>query len=995
MTLIRRSLVACTLILACTVSPVGAQFQYFGQNKITYERFEWKTYESPHFDIYYYETEEQFLEDIVSFAESAYLKLSKEFDHEIRWRIPMIVYKTHAEFEQTNIQMSEIPESTLAFAEPIQNRMVFPIDSPPDFLYALITHELTHIFEFSFFFEGSIGRIVRSSPPLWLMEGLASFMADDESSIDKMVIRDAVVNNVLPPIEALDFNPFFSYRFGHAVFDYIEQEHGKEGLRNFIFEYRKHLLTGNLTKAVEDTFGYDIGEFNRRFNRYLRLKYFPVLLEKKSPDEYGRRIGPRKYRDAFTFSPTLSPSGELVAALSAPKLELDLVVLHAEDGSLVKNVTKGWTNKYRYLIAEAFSGKNDVSWSPTNDHVAVFARKENKRILLIHDAVKGKIVKKIKLGDIVESSSPAYSPDGRKIAFEGNRGGVVDIFEYDLETGDIVNLTQDDQYDTNPRYSSDGTTLLYNRRIGPYWKVFSVDRTDPSRKTQITFGPSSDVQPSYSKDGKTIYFSSDRNDNKIYNIYALNLESGTIEQHTDVTGGCFSPVELGERGDEQQLLFTAYYQGAFSLYRMPLKEPEATIEAAEIGGAPVEPFEPPLQLTVDETKKTEYRQRWDLETPNVTVGLTNDGTFLTNSYLQFSDLLGNQRVQIFVQTISTFSNLRVTYLNYKRRTNWGASIFDYRDYFVDTAVVNSGNRDQTQRTTGGNFFVEYPFNRHYRVQGSVGLIDRSQDFLIQNNVPGTPTFGGLFVETVKQTFLTLDMAFVGDTTRYQEWGAFQGKRFNIGVLFAPNIGGDIEGDVLQYNMDFRAYKQLTRRSTLAWRLSGIYGDGDENVANAYSLGGLNQLRGYDFREFFGTRVAWSNLELRFPLVDQFTTPIIGLRGIRGFFFLDVGAAWFISDDWYDPDLRTFRIDPQTGDPIPFSAWDSENDRFQDARASYGMGLSFFFLGGLQFNFAWANRLPYTHYILDPVTCPGSACELVPVEGGDTGLQSEFYIIYDW
>ena len=128
MTLIRRSLIACALALVCAFSPVGAQFSYFGQNKITYEQFEWKTYESPHFDIYYYEAEEEFLEDIVSYAESAYLKLSKEFDHEIRWRIPMIVYKTHAEFEQTNIQLSEIAESTLAFAEPIPNRMVFPID---------------------------------------------------------------------------------------------------------------------------------------------------------------------------------------------------------------------------------------------------------------------------------------------------------------------------------------------------------------------------------------------------------------------------------------------------------------------------------------------------------------------------------------------------------------------------------------------------------------------------------------------------------------------------------------------------------------------------------------------------------------------------------------------------------------------------------------------------------------------------------------------------
>jgi len=988
MTWFRRRFFAPPLMLALFCSPAAAQ--YFGQNKIVYEQFKWKIYESPHFDIYYYDAEEQFLEEIVSLAESAYLTLSTEFDHELKERIPMVVYKTHAEFEQTNIQLSEIPESTLAFAEPVQNRMVFPIDSPPDFLYKLITHELTHIFEFSFFFEGNLGRILRSNPPLWLMEGLASFMAKDESSVDQMVIRDAVVNNILPPLQALDFNPFFAYRYGHAVFDYIEQEHGKEGLRNFIFEYRKHLLTGNIGKAIEDTFGYDVDEFNRRFNRYLRLKYFPVLLEKKSPDDYGRQIAARKFRDVFTFSPALSPSGELVAALSAPKGELDLVVMQAEDGSVVRNVTKGWTNKYRYLVAEGFAGKNDLSWSPEDDNVAVFARKENKRILMIYDAIKGKLQTKAEVGDIAQASSPSYSPDGRKIAFEGNLDGVVDIFEYDLDSGEILNLTQDDQYDANPRYSPDGKTVLYNRRIGSYWKVFAVARDDPSRKTQITFGPSSDIQPSYSGDGNTIYFASDRNEYKVYNIYALDLTTGDIAQYTDVVAGCFSPVEIGERGGETQLLFTAFYQGSFTLYRMPLEQPEATLVATEESAEPEQPFEPPLQLTVDDSKKLPYRTKWDLLSPSVTVGVANDGTFLTNTLLQFSDLLGNQRVNVVAQTVSTFSNISASYLNLEHRFRWGASVFDYRDYFVDVNVANSSNSDQVQRTTGGDFSVEYPFSRHYRVQGGIGLVDRSQDFLVQDTDINSPTFGQLFVTTVSDTFAMFNLAFVGDTTRFQSWGPFQGKRFNVGVLYAPSIAGDIGGDVLQYNLDFRAYKQLTRRSSLAWRVASIYGDGDEGSANAYPLGGLNQLRGYDFREFFGARVAWQNLELRFPLIDEFNTPIIGLRNIRGFLYLDVGAAWFINGEWYDPTFGTFLIDPQTGQPVQFKFWDSDNDRFENGRGSYGFGLSFFFLGGLEFNFVWANQMPYTQHVYEPL---GNV--LVPTKAGGGGYASEFYIAYDW
>ena len=90
-------LLTLLVAVAAAATPAAAQF---GKNKITYDRFDWQVYQSPHFDVYYYAAEEAFLEEVVSYAESAYVKLSQEFDHELRWRVPMIMYKTHAEFEQ-------------------------------------------------------------------------------------------------------------------------------------------------------------------------------------------------------------------------------------------------------------------------------------------------------------------------------------------------------------------------------------------------------------------------------------------------------------------------------------------------------------------------------------------------------------------------------------------------------------------------------------------------------------------------------------------------------------------------------------------------------------------------------------------------------------------------------------------------------------------------------------------------------------------------------
>ena len=98
---------------------------------------------------------------------------------------------------------------------------------------------------------------------------------------------------------------------------------------------------------------------------------------------------------------------------------------------------------------------------------------------------------------------------------------------------------------------------------------------------------------------------------------ALDLATAEIRQYTDVVGGCFSPVELAPRGGENVLAYTAYYEGTFRLYRMPLRQPEARLAPGE-AEAPAEaaPFEPPLRLSADRGKIVPYRARYDIEAPS-------------------------------------------------------------------------------------------------------------------------------------------------------------------------------------------------------------------------------------------------------------------------------------------------------------------------------------------------------------------------------------------
>lgn len=1006
----RRLMMLALLLLLVASFPANAQF---GKNKINYERHDWQVYEAPHFDIYYYFEDEATLIELVSEAESAYAEFARRLDHDVSRRIPLILYETHADFLRTNVELVQLPEAVGAFAEPFQFRMVLPIDDPRFARYRLLRHELIHVFQFDILFGGSLRRTLEGQAPLWFMEGMASYLADDENSFDQMAIRDAVVNNLMPSIENMSRLGFLTYRYGHAVFDFIESEFGPEGLKNLLFEVRKALLAQNIEKAFRDAFNMTVPEFDRRFARFLRKRYLPILTDKRSPDEYGKEIGLTK-PGRYTFSPTLSPSGELIAALATPGLELDVVVLSARNGEVLRNLTKGFTSEYESIVTGAFDGQRDLSWAPDGDRVAFFVKKENYFILMIYDPIEGRKLEEIAIREITQCTSPSFSPDGRYVAFSGNREGRWDLFRYDLQSGQIENLTDDRFHNSNPAWSPDGQRIIYNRRIAQYDKIFSVEIGSPQRKTQLTTGRSSDIQPILSGDGRFVYFSSDRGEYGVFNIHRLELETGEIERLTDLVGGGFSPVEL-PKGDDgaEQLAYTAFSGGTFRLFRMSLgdedvaaarkageQEPdiapptlpgvageqERRDRAEEAGRAgtgggeeqagedaeelaELRPFEAPLELRVDDDKKSPYRKKWVFDSPGIAVGLANDGSVLTDVSLQWSDILGDQRIILRSQSVSSYTDTSLTYLNLTGRMDWGANIRDYRNYYLTADIGGFLERERSQRYSAASAFAHYPLSRYYRLEGSLGYVQRRSEY---------PIFDGTTIDFLRfeDDYPIASINFVGDTTRYQSFGPYHGHRFRVGVTGYSYTSGDNDGEsVMAYNWDFRFYKSLTRRSLIAIRLAGIYQDGE--AANLYTLGGLDDLRGFRYREFVGENVAYANFELRFPLIDFLRWGFGGFTGpFRGFVFADVGTAWF-------EDQPHFTLDG--GVDVGRAVWDSragvyrefisrdDDGKLVDLHATAGFGFRVPILG-LPTTWSWSKVW----------------------DGDDFGdWRSDFYITFVW
>ena len=1003
-----RRAAALGVLLVSLSTPALAQtpfVPYFGKNEVRYDSFKWQIYTTDHFDIYYYPETEQHLERIAGYAESAYQKLSSEMKHDLAFKIPLLIFKTQAEFQQQNVIPGAVSEGVAAFAEPTRNRMLVPIDEPPDQLYRLITHELTHIFEFDIIPRS----LVRRTVPLWVDEGLADYMAGVWRPLDLMTVRDAAVADIIPKMSKMEgygqfTNPRLVYNLGHAAFEFIEARWGKEGVRQYLFSLRKSVIGGG-EAAFEEALRVTADEFDQQFDKYMKDR-FKAFRDKERPMDYGRNLAPErgetKYTAVLSIEP--SPSGDLLAAIAGNRKEgeIDVILLSTKDRSVVRNLTPGFSKDTGFeYIAVPGARWNTVpwlAWSPTGDRIAYFVRTEKQRSLILQNVVTGKIEKRYYLASVDAPESPEFSKDGEKVYFSALRNAIGDIFEIDLNTAEIRNLTSDAFADYSPTIAPDGASIIYLARISGNDKIFRLDLAS-GNKTQLTFGTHDEATPQFI-DANTIVFPSTAlnpaepidpevvRNGHIFNLWTLDLKTGALKQYTDTLTGIFSPVVV-TGPEESRVAFVTPYKDEYGIHTLTFREPIATAASADFGEpGPVIDFQAPLTHTLipaNNRVKGRFEKMFLDGRPPINVGVTSGGDLFGGTAISFSDVLGDQNFTFYAASVSQFRTFAGSYTNLSRRIQYSIQGYSQTQFyyglvpgFYDPSLTYFLDRDDavaTRSIDGGSIFAIYPFNRYTRLEMSGGvswyhdefenqqLDDYSKDY--QQAVYGTTVFNeGLSVP--------LTVALTRETTVFREYGPLAGHTFRMAYSVSPKIADSLSRQTV--DGDFRYYQRIGTNGVAAFRFRGFNSWGD--VPDYFFYGGNSELRGYDYLQFVGNKGFFANAELRFPLIEAMLTPIGVLGGVRGVAFAGIGGTSLLgrptttgfstgavteeykfatSDDTVVRPIVGFTQDPATGfplavygDPITISGF-----RLQDGRASYGIGLETFLLGfPIHFDWSW-------------------------------------------
>jgi len=146
--------------------------------------------------------------------------------------------------------------------------------------------------------------------------------------------------------------------------------------------------------------------------------------------------------------------------------------------------------------------------------------------------------------------SPAWSPDGRRIAYTSFREGTPALYERDLASGQDRVVSRRDGISITPAYAPDGRTLAFATTMEGTTEIVTYDRERGCCMEPVTRGRRSDsLSPTFSPDGRQIAFVSNRLGEPHVYVMALGGQPRLLSSYRYGNTGYNTSPDWSPRGD--------------------------------------------------------------------------------------------------------------------------------------------------------------------------------------------------------------------------------------------------------------------------------------------------------------------------------------------------------------------------------------------------------------------------------------------------------------
>jgi TolB protein len=177
----------------------------------------------------------------------------------------------------------------------------------------------------------------------------------------------------------------------------------------------------------------------------------------------------------------------------------------------------------------------DLNFSPAfspDGRTLAFARAEESGAtnIFVSNVAAGCCLQRLTVRNFADNLSPTYSPDGRRIAYVSSRAGPPQIYVMSADGTDQEVLAPFDYGATGPSFapewSPDGASVVFHREVSRSPQIFILDVASGRVKQLTSVGRNEDA--TWAPDGRHVAFISDRTGRR--QVWVVDTETGRVRQ---------------------------------------------------------------------------------------------------------------------------------------------------------------------------------------------------------------------------------------------------------------------------------------------------------------------------------------------------------------------------------------------------------------------------------------------------------------------------------
>ncbi len=890
----------------------------------------WHTLQTPHFRVTFHGGLEPLAQRTASIAEHVYTTLGRTLAQQPS-EVVEILLSDEADF--ANGSAGAIPYNAIRLFATAPDDMS-PLGEHDDWLTELITHEYTHILHVDNVsgLPAALNKVLgktavpNQAQPRWVLEGLAVAMESSHTTGGRlrstqfdMFLRADILEDNFARLDQFSNSPRrwpggnLWYLYGSGFIGFINDSYGESVFAAVADDYGAQVLPWAINRSIRRVTGRTYEELYDGWQQALLRRYGAQaagirargLREGKRLTRHGQGAGGARVTGACSTlgKPSLlyaredghtpggfyelgldgsDPEGKLRARANGQSISL------APDCSFLFEETTTSARRYSFLdIFRQLPGTSSASG------------RENTRQRLTQG---------------LRARSVDVSPDGRRVVYVTNDRGTSTLriaeltpeFEFQSARALVPSARYEQAY--TPRFSADGRKVAYSAWTSGGFRDIRIVDLATGQFSEPFHDRAIDQQPVFSRDGKIVYFTSDRSG--VANIYAYELATRRLWQVTNVINGAYQP-ELS--ADEKTLIYLGYTSAGWDLFQLELAQnrwltPEPYVDKRGARSDPVRtrryPVEPYRALPT--LRPHQYYVQYGPGAFGNTLTVSTNGGDIAGLH----GIAAAVGIDVDAKHSDPQLNLDYAY----GRLPFSFQLSGFRSATPRNDYQYSERRPPiVEHLTGVATGLSIGARRDYEwEQGSLSytLAEFAQRLPLglpdpYAPLPSEPHRGFLGL-------MHLGYSYSNAEASTYAISAERGFELNVGSDFADSVLGS-DSSLVSFSATATGYLSMpwANHHVLALALSAGTGTGTYPRRGLFSLGGFSdlplldaftanlrqssfRLRGYEPGQFAGNDFNLANLEYRFPLLyadrGLSTLPVF-LRTLAGNVFADWGGAY--------------------------------------------------------------------------------------------------------